>query len=246
MNGARPQRDRLILLLALAGAGVDAVVILGFNVLTAAQTGNTILLAVAIAEGRLAVGISAAVSVVGYVIGAAASELMISASATSRLGRAGLTVALVAEGLLLGGLIVLWRVVGPHPPPGTIAALVALAAVAMGIQSAVVLRFHAGTTTTYITGMLTTFTTGMVRSLLAGIATADGVPAPQNPAPSGDRPAETVWQSGLTWLVYAAGAVVCGVLFLRVHEAALLVPVATVLAVAFLDSITTRGNEIVR
>lgn len=104
MSGSQPQRDRLILLLALAGAGVDAVVILGFNVLIAAQTGNTILLAVAVAQGQLAVGISAAVSVVGYVIGAAAGELMISGPATSRLGSAGITVALVAECLLLGCL----------------------------------------------------------------------------------------------------------------------------------------------
>lgn len=49
--------------------------ILGFNVLTAAQTGNTVLLAVALAQEKLDVGPAAAVSVAAFVVGAAAAEL---------------------------------------------------------------------------------------------------------------------------------------------------------------------------
>jgi uncharacterized membrane protein YoaK (UPF0700 family) len=67
----------VVLLLAVAGASVDAVVILGFGVLTAAQTGNTILLAAHLAQGQFASGLSSAVSVLGYMIGAAVGELVI-------------------------------------------------------------------------------------------------------------------------------------------------------------------------
>ena len=56
------RNEGIPLLLTLVGGSVDAMVILGFNVLTAAQTGNTVLLAVAIARGDLVTGASAATS----------------------------------------------------------------------------------------------------------------------------------------------------------------------------------------
>ncbi|MFY8217364.1 MAG: DUF1275 family protein [Chthoniobacterales bacterium] len=52
-------RELMVVLLTIAGGSVDAIGIIGFNVLTAAQTGNTILLAVAIAQGKIALGVSA-------------------------------------------------------------------------------------------------------------------------------------------------------------------------------------------
>lgn len=63
------QREAIPLLLTLTGAGVDAMVILGFNALTAARTGNTVLLAVAIARGDAVTGLSAAVSVAAFAVG---------------------------------------------------------------------------------------------------------------------------------------------------------------------------------
>jgi uncharacterized membrane protein YoaK (UPF0700 family) len=53
-------RELMMVLLTIAGGSGDAIGIMGFNVLTAAQTGNTILLAVAIAQGKIALGVSAA------------------------------------------------------------------------------------------------------------------------------------------------------------------------------------------
>lgn len=60
------------LLLILAGAGTDASVILGFNILTAAQTGNTILFAVALARGDFATGLNSGISIFCFVGGAIA------------------------------------------------------------------------------------------------------------------------------------------------------------------------------
>jgi len=160
-----PRQDLIVLLLSLAGGSVDAVMILGFNVLTAAQTGNTILLAVSLAQGRFATGFYAAVSVIGYMVGAAVGELVLVRRRDSASWLSPFGWGLVAELIALCGLFVSWRLAGRNPPVGTSAGLVVFAAVAMGIQSAAVLRLHLGPTTTYVTGTLTTFMTETIRRL---------------------------------------------------------------------------------
>ncbi len=207
----------MILLLALAGAGVDAAMIMGFNVLTAAQTGNTILLAVALARGQFALGASAAISVIGYVAGAALGELFLvrkSGTKTSEIAE-----TLLVEAALLGILMVLWRMAGSVPSQTMSMVLVAIAAAAMGIQSAAVRCLHNGPTTTYITGLLTSFTTGMVASLLSRRTNAS------------KPPEDSPWQYGTVWGTYLAGAIVCGLLYLVAGATALLLPITAVLAV---------------
>jgi hypothetical protein len=71
----------------------------------------------------------------------------------------------VAELVPLDCLLSYWHLAGPNPGQETIMVLVALAAIAMGIQSAAVLRLPASPTTTYVTGTLTTFTTKTIRWL---------------------------------------------------------------------------------
>ncbi len=210
----------MVLLLSVAGGSVDAAIILGFNVLTAAQTGNTILLAVSLVQGRFAIGFFAAVSVVGYMAGAAAGELVIIRRRDSISWLSPINCALVVELAVLGCLLLFWRLAGHNPTTGTSAVLVAFTAVAMGIQSAVALRLHVGPATTYVTGTLTTFMIETIRWLhLVETAPASAPEVRKGPV-----------IYGVGWLVYAGGACIGGLLFLRLREAALALPMIAILA----------------
>jgi hypothetical protein len=57
--------DLMLQLLAVAGGSVEAVTILGLHVSAGAQTGNTVLLGAAVAQGRLANALGSTCSVVG-------------------------------------------------------------------------------------------------------------------------------------------------------------------------------------
>jgi uncharacterized membrane protein YoaK (UPF0700 family) len=222
------RQDTIVLLLAVVGAGVDAVMITAFGVLTAAQTGNTILLGVAIGQGRWGAGLAAGASVIGYVVGTGVGEWIIEGGGPRRGGPPFVARALGAEMLLLALVLLMWRLLGLADEPAGQDALVALAAVGMGIQSAVTLRLHAGPTTTYVTGTLTTFMTGMIRRL----RWSGPEPCPMN---GRERVASTErerpWIYGATWAAYAAGAVVTALLAVRSAEAALLLPIAVLAAV---------------
>lgn len=207
-------RGRLVLLLAFGAAGVDAVVILGFNVLTAAQTGNTILLATALARGDFATGLSSALSVASYVAGAALGEWVLVRCAREG-PAAGKVIGL--EILLLAAALLVWRIAGQGPAQGIGLTIVALAALAMGLQSAAVRGIHAHASTTYITGVLTNFTTDLVEWLL---------PRRRAGSVGANKPGESPWWNGAVWVIYLTGAVLNGILFLRIGELALLVPLA--------------------
>jgi uncharacterized membrane protein YoaK (UPF0700 family) len=216
--------EAMIVLLAIAGAGVDAVMLVAFGVLTAAQTGNTILLGVALGQGQWSTGVAAAISVVGFVVGSGAGELLIEGGRTRRRGPPLIPRALVVELLLLILVLTGWRLAGAAAGPGVQDVLVALAATAMGIQSAVALRLHAGPATTYVTGTLATFTTGMVRSLRWTGAEPSQAPARQSEhAPRASQPP---WMYGVSWIAYLGGAIVAALLYLGLREAALLLPIA--------------------
>jgi uncharacterized membrane protein YoaK (UPF0700 family) len=216
--------------------------ILRFNVLTAAQTGNSVLLAIALAQGRLAAGLHSALSLGGYIIGAATGEVIILGHRRSGPQRPAVGQALVAEITTLGSLFILWHLAGPSPGQETMDVLIALAAIAMGIQSVAVLRLDAGPTTTYVTGMLTTFTTGMSQWLhLVEAAPAASLTrqysSPTNPS-TGDGP----WIYGFTWTAYGVGALASGLFFLHAGEMGLFPPLAAIVIATITEA--RRGRHL--
>jgi uncharacterized membrane protein YoaK (UPF0700 family) len=213
-------RNATILLLAVAAGGIDAVALRAFGALTAAQTGNTILLAVALGQGQPGTVLGPATSVVGYVAGAGLAERMLAGRWSDEDASLPRVRILAVELLLLVGVLIAWKWMGDHAGAAARVVLVALAAAAMGIQSVVVLHLHAGPTTTYVTGTLTTFTMGMIRGLRSSV-----------PGPS--TAAEPPWFYGVTWGVYLASAITAALLYLWSRAAALMLPIA-VLAIVVL------------
>jgi uncharacterized membrane protein YoaK (UPF0700 family) len=148
-----PVRARVVLLAVGAGA-VDAIVFLSlFHIFTAHLSGDTTRLAIEVGRGDLHADALARVIVIlafflGVIVGVAAL------TASSRRTRA----LLVAELVCLGGLMVVGAATRHEVGFGDVLffALVGIAALAMGLQSALVRR-TAGTSvhTTFVTGMIT-------------------------------------------------------------------------------------------
>lgn len=223
------RRHAMVLLLAVVGGSVDATVILAFGVLIAAQTGNTILLAVSLVQRQFERTLHSIISVAGYVGGAALAEMIIVKRESAESGGSPVLAALLTELLALVSLLVLWYISERRPAFGPLPLLVILGAIAMGTQSATVLRLHSGPKTTYVTGTLTNFTTKAVQ-WLRSLETAPAS-AHRTQGGSGDPP----WIYGMSWFVYASGAALGGFLFLRFHEAALLLPIGALLAVILIN-----------
>jgi uncharacterized membrane protein YoaK (UPF0700 family) len=204
----------------------------GFNVLTGAQTGNTVLLGAALAQGRLAAALGSIVSVVGYVIGVAVGEFILIRHHETWPWPSAVRTVLIAELIPLGCLFIFWLLAGPHPVQETICALVLYAAGATGLQSAAMLRLHGGAATTYVTGTMTTFATKLIRWLR--LVEAASVSSPERQELIQMTTVSAVggpWIYGLTWFVYVTGAVVGGLLFLYTREMALLLPIVAIVVV---------------
>lgn len=137
-----------ILSLALASGSMDAFTFLALGqVFTSNMTGNLVLLGVSAGRGRLSEALGSLVALIAFTCGLVAA-FRFTGSATGWAAR--IRLALAAELGLLIALAIAWALSGPHLP------LIATAALAMGVQSAVThrLRTFIGSTT-FITGALT-------------------------------------------------------------------------------------------
>ncbi len=131
------------------------------SVFASVMTSNIVFLGLAAAQhsGRLAE--RAAIAVAAYVIGVAAASRL--AGTGRRPGRqdgaywsAWIAGALITEVVLLAVLTIGWQITGARPEGGAQLFLLAVAAMAMGLQSGVVAVMGlAGVSTTYLTGTLT-------------------------------------------------------------------------------------------
>jgi len=147
MGGEAYIHPRLVALAAAAGC-VDAATFLGLDgVFVANQTGNTVLLGIAVSQGDWE-----QVARAGGALAAFCAGVLIAAAAlrgASRGWPARVTTIVAAQAVALGALVLGW---GPAP---TIVAI-GVAAAVMGAQSAATLHTGAsGITTTFVTGTLT-------------------------------------------------------------------------------------------
>jgi uncharacterized membrane protein YoaK (UPF0700 family) len=197
----------VVVALALAGGSMDAVSFLGLHrVLTAAMSGNTVLLGISLGQGEWAAAGRSAVALVSYALGVAGGTWLGRPRRASGAARVPLVLAVELVFAAAVGVIGLLEPTGA--PSALVVAAIVAAGTAMGLQSTIVRRFGLrDVQTTYVTGMVTT---------LVGDAAA------------GDEPGGLLRLRLATWLVYATGAAAGGGLFAAVDLRAAVAPAVAV------------------
>ena len=214
-----------MILLAAAAGGVDAVSYLGLQeVFTAAMTGNTVLLGLAIGQGDFMAALASGLALVGFVVGVILVALAGQSEGDDASWPVGLTFALLIEALILAAIAVSWQWLGVKVEGVALVVLITATALAMGMQSAAVSRLNvSGVSTTYVTGTLVSVSTQlsmMIRQRWCARRRADEV---QSTAQSASDSASASATGRLTeatrrshalqlnvWLAYGIGAVVAG------------------------------------
>jgi uncharacterized membrane protein YoaK (UPF0700 family) len=219
-------RDAMLLLLTWAAGSMDAIGYLGLgNVFTAMMTGNTVLLALAIGEGRLLGVLRSALALAGFVAGALVGAVVAERGDKREPWPASVTAALAIEACVLALFTVIWSIVGYATAERIAELLIVLASGAMGMQAAAVRRLGVpGVGTTYITGTLTS----LVGDVVVWVRSS-GRPTG---APDTLRVANIEQRVGLlaaVFSVYGIGALVASVLLTR---SSLLANLSALLAVA--------------
>jgi uncharacterized membrane protein YoaK (UPF0700 family) len=232
------ERVKIATLVLLAGVGgyVDAVSYLGLGrVFTAAMTGNSVLLALAVAQRDWSAALRSAVALLGFVGGVALGQLVVGRyEARAHWPRAAGAGLMLETGLLMV-LAAGWYLAGPQPNGWLAHLSIAASALAMGTQSATARYLDvAAVSTTYVTGTLTSLTSGTIEWLRSPRrARQPAVPTPKNAA-------QTVAVHGpalpaVAWVVYVVGALVGGLAVLTASVLAVLPAVLVVAILALLD-----------
>ncbi|MGC9665308.1 YoaK family protein [Planosporangium sp. 12N6] len=219
-DAALPERvvTRLLIVLTAASGCLDAVCVSRLGGLFASViTGNLIQLgrSITTTDARLATG--AATAVGGYALGVAVG--------TAALGRCGAgwlrrtSVVAAVEVVLLAGVAAGWLATAAHPGRLAAPSLLATAAAAMGVQSALTVSSGGpGASTTYLTGTLT----GVVRTLTV------------------DPHRFAAGAGGGTRLAALLCGAIVGALVLRVAPSLALVPPTALVAAAVVAAALTR------
>ena len=219
-------RSGLLLALAFAAGYIDALSYLGLNrVFTANMTGKTVLLGIALAELDGDAIRRSILALAGFLAGAAAGAWIVERDHSDCLWPWSVTLALTFESALLFAFAAGWYFV--HEPLGTAtstAALIVLSALAMGVQSAAVIRLE-------ITGIATTYLTGTLTNLVALLMGRSR------------RKSKSFRHSALlatVWIVYIGGVVVAAVDLPRNLVLTLLMPAVLIMVVATIAALVFR------
>jgi uncharacterized membrane protein YoaK (UPF0700 family) len=232
------ERTKIATLIGMAGIGgyADAVSYLGLgHVFTAAMTGNTVLLALAVGEQEWSAAARATVALLGFVGGVAVGQLVVGRFAARTHWPRAVSIGLLVELVLLLALAVGWYLSGSETGWWVLHPLIAVSALAMGVQSATARALGvAAVATTYVTGTLTALSCGMVDWLrsprAARKADANQPREPLSPA--------TVYGPalpGVAWGIYALGALLGGLAVIWTPAVAMLPAGLAVMLLALID-----------
>jgi uncharacterized membrane protein YoaK (UPF0700 family) len=228
-----------LIILTAVGGYVDAVSYLGLGrVFTAAMTGNTVLLALAVVERDWNAVLRSATALVGFVAGVALGQLVVGRFEARTHWPRAVSSGLAVELMLLGVLAVAWYESPPQPTVVTWHVPIAVSALAMGVQSATARRLGvAAVSTTYVTGTLSSLTSGTVEWLRAAgsrrsAVTDQGSGQPDPPGEHGPG------LPAVAWGAYAGSALIGGLVIIVAPTVALVPALLAILALVVLDFLT--------
>jgi uncharacterized membrane protein YoaK (UPF0700 family) len=200
------------MLLALTGAAgcLDAIGFLALgHVFTANMTGNTVLLGLHVAQEQGAAAVRSLVALLGFGVGLVIGALIVERSADATPWPKAVTHALALEVLILAVFAIGSYLTAVIREVWEAQTLIALSAIAMGIQSAAARRLDVpGIATTYLTGTFTSAVTGLVAKSRRSPRAAPAPLATQTSHPWRRHVALQL----LTLLVYGLGALIAGLL----------------------------------
>jgi uncharacterized membrane protein YoaK (UPF0700 family) len=180
------RRRVTVLLFTFAAGSVDAIVYLRGHVFTANMTGNSVLLGIAIGEGRGPAAITSLVALIAFIAG-----VLLGAFLAGEGGPKVKTFTAVRREVFVEvAILALFAATCLARPSASVGSSVLLvistSGIAMGMQSAAVKRLSLpGIATTYITGTITSLFSGLVhhwRAHKAHSASHSGLKAAGNPA----------------------------------------------------------------
>ena len=157
-------RNPLLMGLTFAAGSVDAISYLALGrVFTANMTGNIVLLGLAVAQSLGPQTQRSLVALAAFAAGVAIAANVGRPRGHEEVWPARVTLALALEAILLTGFAIAWWAFDRRPFTESVLVLVALAGLAMGMQSATARQLSVkGVTTTFVTGTLTTLVSDIV------------------------------------------------------------------------------------
>jgi len=237
------RRDSLVLLLAWTAGSVDAIGYLGLNhVFTANMTGNTVLMGLTLGQGQGLAAISNVIALLGFGMGVALGAVIVGRGVGAGHWDRSVTGAVFLEGIMLAAFTVLWHAApgGAARTPAVLYLLIALSALAMGIQSAAVRRLNLpGVATTYVTGTITTLIADLTSRMRLALPPATGQDVIREPAPGKHHAA---LQAGV-FLTYGLSAVLSGLFQMRVPWLVAVTPLFAVALVLLMVAISHRQQQ---
>jgi uncharacterized membrane protein YoaK (UPF0700 family) len=168
VNGGTLRRGVPLTVLAAALTfGTGALDVAAFTrlgeVFASVMTGNLVLLGLAAARASATLAIHAGLAFAGYSAGAALGTGIVGRSQPADpTWPRSVTVALLVEAGVLAGFTAGWEITGTRPRAAAQLALLAVAALSMGLQSAAIRRLPVAVSTTYLTGTLTSVIAALI------------------------------------------------------------------------------------
>lgn len=206
-------RDGLLALLAFASGNLDALGFLSLGrVFTSNMTGNLVLLGLAVGHVDRAGIVRSLAVLLTFILGGLFGAALAGAGRPTSLWPPRVGLAVDTECVALAALALIWAHAGLVPGAWATYAMLALAGLAMGAQSAVVRYLR-------LDGLSTTYVTGTVIGLLAEFATGQG------------DPEQRLRGVGVV-LALIAGAAFETLVIYRLHALAALLPLTALLLVA--------------